>query len=63
MIVLTARFRVEDLFMLALHGAKERSVAEFEKLFKEANSRFKLLGTTGGVNGAFQSLVEFVYEK
>jgi hypothetical protein len=47
--------------MLAVHTARERSTTDFVRLFKEASDKFHYVGTTGGTNGAFQSLVEFVY--
>ncbi|KAJ4361264.1 hypothetical protein N0V95_002033 [Ascochyta clinopodiicola] len=53
--------RIEDMFMLAVHDAPERSRADFERLFTEASPSFRLVGTTGGENGAFQSLLEFEY--
>lgn len=47
--------------MLAAHNAKERSVREFEAIFKEASPHLQLIGVTGGGEGAFQSIVEFAY--
>ena len=53
--------RLEDMFMLAVHGARERSVDEFVALFQAASNRFRLVGVTGGQGGAFQTLVEMEY--
>jgi len=53
---------VEDMFMLSVHGAKERSISDFVALFKQADAKFEYVGTTGGQEGAFQSLVDFVYK-
>lgn len=53
--------RLEDMFMLAVHGARERSVDEFVALFHAASNRFRLVGVTGGQSGAFQSLLEMEY--
>lgn len=50
------------MFMLAAHGARERTIADFTRLFEEADGKFKYVGTTGGSNGAFQSLLEFTYQ-
>lgn len=47
--------------MLSVHGARERTIADFRRLFEEADSKFEYVGTTGGSDGAFQSMVEFVY--
>lgn len=52
--------RWEDMVMLAVHGARERSVDEFVALFQAASSRFRLVGVTGS-QGAFQSLLEMEY--
>ncbi len=49
--------------MLAVHAAKERSVSDFCRLFEQADARFQYVGTSGGVDGAFQSLVEFKFRK
>lgn len=49
--------------MLAVHGARERSVADFCRLFAEADSGYRYLGVTGGEDGAFQSSIEFEYKK
>ncbi|KAH9815655.1 putative O-methyltransferase [Teratosphaeria destructans] len=53
--------RMEDMFMLAVHGARERTAEDFARLFKQADPAFELIGVTGGQNGAFQSLIEFEY--
>lgn len=53
---------LEDISMLAAHYAKERTVAEYEKIFKEADPNFHYIGT-GRVDGAVQSTVEFEYRK
>lgn len=55
------QIRLEDMFMLAVHGARERSVDEFVALFQAASNRFRLVGVTGGQGGAFQSLLEMEY--
>lgn len=47
--------------MLAVHGAKERSVKEFVILFQTASKNFRFVGVTGGESGAFQSLIELEY--
>ena len=47
--------------MMAVHDARERTVADFVRLFQEADPRLTYVGTTGGVDGAFQSLVEFQF--
>ncbi|KAI3321412.1 putative O-methyltransferase [Xylariaceae sp. AK1471] len=55
--------RIEDMFMLAVHDAHERSVPDFESLFEKVSPRaFRLVGVTSGTEaGAFQSLLEFEY--
>ena len=47
--------------MLAVHNGRERTVGDFVRLFKEADARYEYVGTTGGVDGAFQSVVEFKF--
>ena len=47
---------------MAIHGARERTVADFVRLFNEADPRLTYVGTTGGKDGAFQSLLEFKFE-
>lgn len=49
----------QDMIMLASHASKERSVAEFTALFREADARFRHVATGGGVNGAVRSLLEY----
>lgn len=49
--------------MLAVHNGRERTVDDFVKLFKEADARYHYVGTTGGVDGAFQSIVEFSFKE
>lgn len=53
---------LEDISMLAAHCVKERTVAEYEKIFKEVDPNFHYIGT-GRVDGALQSAVEFEYRK
>ncbi|MCJ1403879.1 hypothetical protein MMC11_007102 [Xylographa trunciseda] len=53
---------VEDMFMLSVHGGKERTIEDFVSLFEQADVKFKYVGTTGGINGAFQSLLEFSFQ-
>lgn len=49
--------------MLAAHNARERTIADFERIFKQASERFRLVGVTSGVQaGAFQSLLEFQFQ-
>ena len=48
--------------MLGIHGAKERTAADFVGLFQQADPRLTYVGKTGGTNGAFQSLLEFKFE-
>lgn len=50
------------MVMLASHGAKERTAADFVRLFHEADPRLTYVGKTGGTNGAFQSLLEFEFQ-
>ena len=50
------------MVMLASHGAKERTAADFVRLFHEVDPRLTYVGKTGGTNGAFQSLLEFKFE-
>ncbi len=50
------------MVMLASHGAKERTAADFVGLFHQADPRLTYVGKTGGTNGAFQSLLEFKFE-
>jgi hypothetical protein len=47
--------------MLGAHQAKERSVAEFVAIFRQASAGFAYVGATGGEPGVFQSLLEFAY--
>ncbi|KAI1091119.1 putative O-methyltransferase [Rostrohypoxylon terebratum] len=55
--------RTEDMVMMAVHDAKERSIADFESLFQKASAgAFRLVGVTSGVDaGAFQSLLDFEF--
>ncbi|RMZ83312.1 hypothetical protein DV737_g1686, partial [Chaetothyriales sp. CBS 132003] len=53
------QIRLEDMFMLSVHGACERTVEDFVHLFHTASDKFRFVGVTGGVGGAFQSLLEF----
>jgi 6-hydroxytryprostatin B O-methyltransferase len=53
---------LEDISMLAAHNAKERTCAEYEKLFKAADPNFYYVGS-GRAPGAVQSTVEFEYRK
>lgn len=48
--------------MMCSHNARERSVEHFVKLFKEVDSRFEYIRTTGGQNGTFLSVVEFKFD-
>ena len=50
------------MVMLASHGARERTATDFIELFRQADARFVYVGQTGGINGAFQSLLEFRFE-
>ena len=50
------------MVMLAAHGAKERTAADFVRLFHQADPRLTYVGKTGGTNGAFQSLLEFKFQ-
>ena len=50
------------MLMLANHGARERTAAEFVGLFHQADPRLTYVGETRGTNGAFHSLLEFRYE-
>ena len=50
------------MVMLASHGARERTAADFVGLFHQADPRLTYVGETGGTNGAFQSLLEFRFE-
>lgn len=54
--------RVEDMFMLAGHGSRERNVDEYIHLFEEADHRFKFVGISGGSDGAFESIVDFEFK-
>ncbi len=54
---------IEDTIMLAVHYARERSVAEYVDLFTQANESYHFAGVTGGKGGAFQSLLEFVFKR
>ena len=51
----------QDMTMLAAHNARERSVADFVRLFGEADARFHHVATGGGVDGAYRSLLEFEF--
>ncbi|KAI1407231.1 putative O-methyltransferase [Hypoxylon sp. FL1857] len=55
--------RIEDMFMLAAHDARERTVADFESLFRRVSlGNFRLVGVTSGTEaGAFPSLLEFEF--
>ena len=55
-------YRIEDMVMLASHGARERTAADFVGLFHQADARLTYVGKTGGTNGAFQSLLEFRFD-
>lgn len=46
----------QDMTMFAAHNSKERTVADFVRLFGEAYARFHHLATGGGVDGAYRSL-------
>jgi 6-hydroxytryprostatin B O-methyltransferase len=51
----------QDMTMLAAHKARERSVAEFVRIFEEADARFHHVSTGGGKDGAYRSLLEFEF--
>ncbi|XDG05996.1 hypothetical protein ABKA04_005611 [Annulohypoxylon sp. FPYF3050] len=53
----------EDMFMMAVHDAKERTIADFESLFQKVSpGKFRLVGVTSGADaGAFQSLLDFEF--
>lgn len=51
----------QDMTMLAAHKARERSVAEFVRIFEEADGRFRHVSTGGGKDGAYRSLLEFEF--
>ncbi|KAL6719035.1 hypothetical protein ACLMJK_003270 [Lecanora helva] len=53
---------IEDMVMLASHGARERTAADFVGLFQQADTRLTYVGERGGNNGAFQSLLEFRFQ-
>lgn len=50
------------MFMLGVHAGRERSAADFARLFTQVSPKFELKGVTGGRQGEFQSLMEFVYQ-
>lgn len=54
---------MDDHVMLAGHGSRERSVEEYTKIFKSANSGFSLVGVTGHGENDFFSLLEYKYSK
>ncbi|KAK8127939.1 hypothetical protein PG984_009047 [Apiospora sp. TS-2023a] len=56
------QFLFEDMAMMCSHNARERTVEHFVRLFKEADSRFEYLRTTGGHHGTFLSVVEFRFD-
>jgi 6-hydroxytryprostatin B O-methyltransferase len=51
----------QDMTMLSAHNSRERSVAEFTRLFEEADGRFRHVATGGGVDGAYRSLLEYEF--
>jgi 6-hydroxytryprostatin B O-methyltransferase len=51
----------QDMTMLAAHKSRERSVADFTRLFEEADARFRFVAAGGGVNGAYRSLLEYEF--
>ena len=51
----------QDMTMFAAHNSRERSVADFTRLFGEADPRFHHVATGGGVDGAYRSLLEFEF--
>lgn len=53
---------VEDMFMLTTHGTKERTAERYVELFKEADPKFEYVGISGGTDGAFQSIIDFVFK-
>ncbi|OTA95641.1 hypothetical protein M434DRAFT_28767 [Hypoxylon sp. CO27-5] len=55
--------RIEDMFMLAAHDARERTVADYKTLFQRVSlGNFRLVGVTSGIEaGASQSLLEFEF--
>jgi len=53
---------VEDMFMMTVHGTKERTTDRYIELFKEADPNFEFVGISGGTDGAFQSILDFVFQ-
>ncbi|KAI0139059.1 putative O-methyltransferase [Hypoxylon sp. NC0597] len=55
--------RIEDMFMLAAHDARERTVADYKTLFQRVSlGNFRLVGVSSGTEaGASQSLLEFEF--
>jgi 6-hydroxytryprostatin B O-methyltransferase len=51
----------QDMTMFAAHNSRERSVADFVRVFGEADARFHHVATGGGVDGAYRSLLEFEF--
>lgn len=45
--------------MLAAHGGRERSVAEYSNLFEQASTGFKHVGTSENITSGYYSLLEY----
>jgi hypothetical protein len=50
------------MLMHVAHGASERTTTEYVKLFQQSSEKFQFVGVSGGHNGAFESMIEFVYK-
>lgn len=45
--------------MLAAHGGRERSVAEYSALFEQASKGFKYVGVSENITSGYYSLIEY----
>ncbi|KAL9034899.1 MAG: hypothetical protein Q9214_006833, partial [Letrouitia sp. 1 TL-2023] len=51
--------RIVDQVMLAAHGGRERSVAEYSDLFEQASKGFKYAGVSENIMSGYYSLIEY----
>ncbi|CAJ2509725.1 Uu.00g056250.m01.CDS01 [Anthostomella pinea] len=52
----------EDLFVMTVQGSYERTKERYVELSREADPRLEFVAQTGGQDGAFQSILDFVFK-
>lgn len=49
--------------MMTVHGSGARTLERYLDIFRQADSRFQLLGQRSGKDGVFHSILHFVFKE